>query len=101
MFSGKMAKLFKGKRQQEIENGTKSSGSTNPKSKVYIILVFHFPFISSYKDAELIMFCKSFSRKRVSSCDREDLKDLIIFYYIFLYHTPTRISNAWDQSGQN
>ncbi|KAL2724228.1 X-linked retinitis pigmentosa GTPase regulator [Vespula squamosa] len=31
--TGKMAKLFKGKRQQETENGTKSSGSTNPKSK--------------------------------------------------------------------
>ncbi|XP_047360060.1 X-linked retinitis pigmentosa GTPase regulator isoform X1 [Vespa velutina] len=31
--TGKMAKLFKGKRQQEIENGTKSNGSTNPKSK--------------------------------------------------------------------
>lgn len=52
MFLGKMAKLFKGKRQQEIENGTKSSGSTNPKSKVYTILVFHFPFILSYKDVE-------------------------------------------------
>nr|XP_050858898.1 X-linked retinitis pigmentosa GTPase regulator [Vespula vulgaris] len=31
--TGKMAKLFKGKRQQETENGTKSSGSTTPKSK--------------------------------------------------------------------
>ncbi|XP_014602441.1 PREDICTED: X-linked retinitis pigmentosa GTPase regulator [Polistes canadensis] len=31
--TGKMAKLFKGKKQQEIENGTKSSGATNPKSK--------------------------------------------------------------------
>lgn len=101
MFLGKMAKLFKGKRQQETENGTKSSGSTTPKSKVYIIWISHFPFTLLYKDVQLIIFCKYFSRKRVSSCDRENLKDLIIIYYIFLYHTRTRISNAWDQSGQN
>ncbi|KAK2581260.1 hypothetical protein KPH14_008050 [Odynerus spinipes] len=31
--TGKMAKLFKGKRQQEIENGTKTSGASHPKSK--------------------------------------------------------------------
>ncbi|KAI4501595.1 hypothetical protein M0802_003472 [Mischocyttarus mexicanus] len=34
--TGKMAKLFKGKKQQEIENGTKSSGTTNSKSKRYV-----------------------------------------------------------------
>lgn len=33
-FLGKMAKLFKTKRQQQIQNGTKRSSTTTPKSKV-------------------------------------------------------------------
>lgn len=33
-----MAKLFKGKRQQEVQNGTKTTGSiTNLKAKVRLI----------------------------------------------------------------
>jgi len=37
--SAKMAKLFKGKRQQDVENGTKKAGSiTNLKAKVKLVV---------------------------------------------------------------